>query len=183
MEFTLGILDKLGIVLILKMMLAELLLGVAIGIGKKELARLQAMAMPTKRVFSARTYTSPSFGNELPRGSFNPFALAPSLVVVDYEDDQVRQETFYSPLGDHTSFVDGRSTLIGASILSSPTYLMIATLPMLLGFLGALLLSWLPFIGKYATSYLFSGLAWNFLMLLIPVFTYRNWKDNTTSPD
>ncbi|WP_299410366.1 hypothetical protein [Acaryochloris sp. IP29b_bin.148] len=183
MEFILGILDKLGIVLILKMMLAELLLGVTIGIGKKELARLQAMAMPTKRVFSARAYTSPSFGSELPRGSFNLLALAPSLVIVDYDDDQVRQETFYSPLGDHTSFVDGRSTLIGASVLSSPTYLMIATLPMLLGFLGSLFLSWVPFIDKYAASYLFSGLAWNMLMLLIPVFIYRKWDDNTTSSD
>jgi hypothetical protein len=111
---------------------------------------------------------------------FNPLALAPSLVVVDYDNDRVRQETFYSPLGDHTSFVDGRATSIGSSILSSPTYLMIATLPMLLGFLGALFLSWLPFINKYASSYLFSGLAWNMLMSIIPIFIYRTWEDNTT---
>lgn len=183
MDFILGFLDKLGVVLIFKMMFVELFLAVAIGIGKKELARLQALAMPTKRVFSASEYTSPSFGRELPRGAFNPLALAPSLVVVDYENDQVRQETFYSPLGDHTSFVDGRSTLIGASVLSSPTYLMLTTLPMLLGFLGALFLSWLPFIDRYAASYLISGLAWNMLLVLIPVFIYRTREDNTTSPD
>jgi cellulose synthase/poly-beta-1,6-N-acetylglucosamine synthase-like glycosyltransferase len=181
MDFILSFIDKIGVVLVLKMMLAEFLVGAVIGIGKKELARLQAVMVPTKRVFSAKDYTSTSFGRDLPRGAFNPLALAPSLVVVDYDNDQVRQETFYSPLGDHTSFVDGRSTLIGASILSSPTYLMIATLPMLLGFLGALLLFWVPLINKYASSYLISGLAWNMLMLIIPIFVYRTWENNTTS--
>jgi hypothetical protein len=165
MDFILSFLDKIGVLLILKMMFVELLIGVVIGVGKK--------VTPTKRVFSAQEYTSAFFGRDLPRGAFNPFALAPSLVIVDYDNDRVRQETFYSPLGDHTSFVDGRSTSIGASILSSPTYLMIATLPMLLGFLGTVFLSRLPFINKYASSYLFSGLAWNMLMLIIPVFIYR----------
>jgi hypothetical protein len=181
MDLILSFLDKIGVVLVLKMMLAELLIGAAIGIGKKELARLQAIIAPTKRVFSAKEYTSTSFGRDLPRGAFNPLALAPSLVVVDYDNDQVRQETFYSPLGDHTSFVDGRSTLIGASILSSPTYLMIATFPMLFGFLGAVFLSWLPLINKYASSYLISGFAWNMLMAIIPIFIYRTWENNTTS--
>jgi hypothetical protein len=43
---------------------------------------------------------------------------------------------------------------------------MIAALPMLLGFLGALLLFWVPLINKYASSYLISGFVWNMLMLV-----------------
>ncbi len=181
MDFIFSFLDKVGVTLILKMMLFELLVGAIIGLGKKELARLQAILTPTKQVFSAKEYTSAFFGQNLPRGAFNPFALAPSLVVVEHGNGQIKQETFYSPLGDHTSFVDGQPTFLGSSVLSSPTYLMIATLPMLLGFIGALFLSWVPFINKYALSYAASGVAWNMLILFVSVFVYRTWENSTTS--
>jgi hypothetical protein len=179
MDFILGFLDKIGIILILKLMLAEVVIGVAIGLGKKELARLQGIIMPSKRAFSARDYTSAFSGTDLPRGAFNLLALAPSLVVVDYDGDQVRRETFYSPLGDHC--VSGQATLISGTVLSSPTYLSMIILPMLLGFLGSLLLFWLSPVNKYAAPYLISGLAWSMIMPWIPVLMYRTWEDSTPS--
>jgi hypothetical protein len=179
MDFILSFLDKIGVALILKMMLAELLVGVAVGVGKKELARLQAIILPTKRAFSTREYTSAFFDGNLPRGAFNLLYLAPSLVIVDYASDQVTRETFYSPLGDH--FVGGQPTLTSGTVLSSPTYLSMIVLPMLLGFLGALFLSWLPFVNKYAGTYLFSGVVWNMIVALLPVLIYRTWEDNSTS--
>jgi hypothetical protein len=183
MDFPLSFLDKgeIDAALILKLMVAEVLIGALIGVGKKALARLQAITTPSKRAFSARDYTSTFFGTNLPRGSFNLLALAPSLVVVDYDGDQVRRETFYSPLGDHVSFVDGKPTLIGTSILSSPTYLSMIVLPMVLGFLGSLLLFWLSPVNKYAPSYLMSGLAWVMITPWIPILIYRTWEDNTPS--
>jgi hypothetical protein len=181
MDIIVGLLDKIGIVLVLEIILANLLLGVVIGVGKTVLARLQALLMPRKRVFSAREYTSAFFGRDLPLGFFNLLTPMPSFVVVDYEDDRVKQETFYSLLGDHRSFVDGRPTLIGSSILSSPFYLIVAALPMLLGFLGAIFLFWVPFIEKYASPYLVSGFVGNLLMLIIPTLIYRNWGNNSTS--
>jgi hypothetical protein len=181
MDIIFGFLDKIGIVLVLKIIIGNLLIAVLIGVGKRELARLQAILMPRKRVFPAREYTSAFFGRDLPLGFFNVLTPMPSFVVVDYEGDRIRQETFYSLLGDHRSFVNGQPTLIGSSILSSPFYLIVAALPMLLGFLGAIFLFWVPFVGKYAAPYLVSGFVGNLLMLIIPALIYRNWDNSTTS--
>jgi hypothetical protein len=173
------IFKSIDLILIGKYMAAELLIGIIVGITVKYVAKFNASRASDIQVFPATEYSSRHFGKNFPRGAFDFFKLPPEFVLVQYADNEVVCENFFTFLGDSTKaeYRDGQYRGHGFSALSSPIYLFTVVIPIVLGFFPALL----PLINKIGGSLLMSGLIWMFMTFWMPMII--RFSNNEANPE
>jgi hypothetical protein len=162
---------KLLMYSVLLYMVGELLLGGCVGLVVKYVARFGATQSSDTRVFVAKDYSSTYFGKNFPRAAFDPFQFPREFIIVQYVNDEVVSEEFFTFLGDSTKAIyqNGQYRGHGYSVLSSPVYFFTVLIPIMLGFFTA----FLPFVGEVGMPLLISGLIWMFLTFLpMLLFTF-----------
>jgi hypothetical protein len=162
-------LQDFNTVVILKYIIVDLLIGIAVGFILKQAIKINANRTSNLQVISAKDYTSSYFGKNFPKHAFDIFQLSPEFVVLQSANDQVISEDFYTFLGSSTKaqYENEEYRGHGYSALSSPVYLCTVVLPIAIGFFPALL----PFVGKAFSPLLYSGMGWMFLEFLAqPLF-------------
>ena len=130
---------------ILALLVAELLVGSAVGVVIKFVVPRQAKHSESCQVIAARNYVSLKFGRNFPEYGFDPLSLPTNFVIVEKLDGLVVRERFYTFLGScyEVVYKDGEYKEIQYSALSSPLYVCAVLLPTLIGFLAFVL----PFVG------------------------------------
>lgn len=173
-----NIFDDLDFLLVGKYMVAELLIGAIAGIIFKQVAKLNANRSSNTQVFQATDYSSRYFGKNFPTDDFDVFRLPPEFIVVQYGNDEVISENFFTFLGNSTKaeYQNGQYRGNSSSALSSPTYLTTIVIPVLLGFFSAVL----PFADNVNSSLFLSGLIWLFITFYITPILF-NLRRNETS--
>lgn len=166
--------------LVITYMAVELFIGIVMGIALKSFAKAKAEQAEETKVIPANDYTSPHFGKKFPRVSLDPLQLPTEFVIVQYADDAMLCERFYTCLGQSTkaTYQDGKLKAYGSSELSSPLYLMTIFIPI---FFGADP-NYSPFVTKAGNPLLLSGLAWLPIMFWIPAFI-KSVYEKTAHPE
>ncbi|MDY6940660.1 MAG: hypothetical protein SWY16_23750 [Cyanobacteriota bacterium] len=162
-----NIFNSFDFALIGKYLIAELLIGICIGVAIKYIAQFKANQADNTQIFSAKDYSSIYFGTNFPRGEFDPFKLPPEFVIVRYSNDRVICEEFFTFLGDSTkaTYENGQCQGYEFSVASSPIYLCTVVIPIVLGFFPSIL----SFYETVGIPLLISGLFWMFVTFFIPI--------------
>ena len=133
-------------------MVVELIIGVLLGILTKQIIKYDARKSSVTQIFSAEEYSSIRYGNNLPKNYFfNLFNLKPNLVIVHYQEEQVIKEDFYTAIGDRTTAIYQNGIFVKCfwELWGLPVYLCTTIIPLLLGFISAIFLSFIPLINSY----------------------------------
>lgn len=154
-------LASLDLLLIGKLMGAELLAGAAIGLIFKLFVKIRADGDRNLQTFSAADYSSPHFGTELPKNAFDAFSLSPEFVIVKTSDSNLLSERYVGFFGSYSqaTYENGKYRDHEYSALTSPMYLCVVFIPIVVGFFS-LFLS----MSNDITNALFcSGVVWMFV--------------------
>jgi hypothetical protein len=157
--------DSFDLLLIAKLAIGELAIGITAGIIFKLAMKFDANQDGSCQIFEPKEYSSIKFGKFSPRHFGDALLLPPEFVVVKSLNGQVTSEEFFTFLGASSKFVYENGIFKGGdfSILIYPVYLFTVIVPILVGFFPSLL----PFVGKFFTPLLYSGIGWLFLTFLI----------------
>lgn len=146
------------LLLIVKIMGLELLLGTISGFTLKLLERRKVAYDSSLEVFSATEYSSQNFGRSLPPNAFDAFSPYPEFVVVTTLDDNLTKEKFIGFFGSYTQAIyeNGNYVRHEFSALTSPIYLSVVFIPIIVGFSSL----FFPFRTNSLVSVLYSGIIW-----------------------
>jgi hypothetical protein len=158
--------DSSDFILIGAYMAAELFIGIFVGVTVKQLAKFKASRTSDVKIFSAKDYSSINFGENYPRGSLDLFKLPVEFVIVQYVNNEVVRETFFTFLGDSTKaeYLNGQCKGTSLSALSSPVYLTTIAIPAILWFISIQI----PFLNKISSPLFASALIWMFITFSLP---------------
>ncbi len=149
--------DNFDSLLIAKFAIGELIIGIIAGIILKEVMRFNANKDNSCKVFDSKAYSSIKFGKFSPRYFGDALLLSPEFVIVKSLNGAVVSEEFFTFLGASSKFLYENGIYKGGefSILIYPVYLFTVIVPIAVGFFP----SFLPFIGKFFSPLLYSGIA------------------------
>ncbi|WP_310485165.1 hypothetical protein [Chamaesiphon sp. VAR_48_metabat_403] len=157
--------DDFDLLLIAKFAIGELLIGIISGIIFKLVIKFNADRDSNCQIFESKAYSSIEFGKFAPRHFGDAFLFSPEFVIVRSSNGEVISEKFLTFLGASSKFVYENGISKGGDFLifTYPVYLSTVILPIIVGFFPSLL----PFIGKFFSPLLYSGIAWLFLTFLL----------------
>ncbi len=164
----LGMFRDFDIDSISKYMGGEFIIGAVTGLVIKRLTIFNSRNASDLQLISAKEYTARYPDRNLLKHPFDLFLLTPEFVILRMENETIAQEGFYTFFGASMkiSYENGSKKYDG-SALTSPIYLCTVLVPIVIGFFPSLL----PFVGKYFSPLLYSGLVWMFLTFLLQPFT------------
>ena len=159
--------DDFDLLLVAKFAIGELLIGIIAGIIFKLVMKFNANQDNNCQIFEPKAYSSIKFGKFSPRHFGDALLLSPEFIVVKSLNGQVISEEFFTFLGASSKFVYENGIYKGGefSFLIYPVYLFTVIIPIMVGFFPSLI----PFIGKFFSPLLYSGIAWLFLTFLIQI--------------
>jgi hypothetical protein len=151
--------------LITKFTICELILGIIAGIIFKQVIKFNANQDINCQIFEPKAYTSIKFGQFSPRHFGDAFLLSPEFIIVKSLNGEVISEEFITFLGASSKFLYEYGVYKGGdfSAWMYPVYISTVIIPIVIGFFPSLL----PFVGKFFSPLLYSGIAWLFLTFLI----------------
>jgi hypothetical protein len=157
--------DDVDLLLIAKFAIGELLIGIISGIIFKLVMKYNADRDRNCQVFEPKAYRSILLGENSPRHFGDAFLLSPEFVIVKSSNGEVISEEFFTFLGASSKFVYEHGIYKCDDFLTFtyPVYLFTVIIPIVVGFFPSLL----PFIGKFFSSLVYSGMVWLFLTFLI----------------
>jgi hypothetical protein len=150
-----------------KFAIGELIIGIIAGMIFKQVIKLNATKDSNCQILRPEAYSSIKFGKFSPRHLGDAFLLSPEFIIVKSSNDEVISEEFLTSLGASSKFLYENGVYKGGDFLAwvYPVYLLTVIIPIVIGFFPSLL----PFVGKFSSPLLYSGIIWLFLTFLIQI--------------
>jgi len=154
------LISNMNFTLIGKLMLLEFIAGATIGYAFKLVSKLKATVDSNLQVLPVTEYSFQNPSRQIPKNAFDAFAPSPEFVIIKSLDGKVVSEQVFSFFGAFSQavYVDGEHRGYEYSATTSPMYLCIVFLPLVVGFLSLLF----SYEDEIFNSLFCSGVVWLF---------------------